>query len=285
MRVVATLPLVALLAAGCQAAKEPLSPEYEVSQVRFAPPGAEGATGPEALPLPPSRKLIRTVDLDLRVDDPDAAADQIRELAAEAGGYVAEVNAYRREELLHYRISIRIPADELDAVVDAVKLLAVEVEHEHLRTEDVTEKFVDLEARLRTLRLTEGELQALLADARSQGSKADEIIAIYRHLTEIRTSIEQLQGQLNALDSLITYSTVNLELTPTEAARPLVTDRWRPSETVRGSVRALVGSLEVIADLAIMLVIVVVPIALLVVLIVWLTIKAFRKVQARGGRR
>ncbi len=287
MRRLAGIPLLLLLAVGCQADRWDAPEAYPVRQVRFAETAAAGGGEAEA-PLPvPTRKLIRTVDLELRVDDSDAAAESIRRLTEEAGGYVSEINAYRVEGLLHYSISIRVPVDGLDAVVARLKSLAAEVEREHLRTEDVTEQFVDLEARLRTLQLTEGELQALLAEARSRGSKADDIMTIYGYLTEIRTNIERLQGQLNALANLAAYSTVNLELAPTEAAQPLTGDTWRPSETVRGSLRTLVGAFKGLIDLTIFLVIVVAPICLVVGLVVWLAIKGLGRIRRRirGGDR
>lgn len=276
MRLSAAVAVAVILVAGCGAEKAVAPKDYVAQQVRSEQPLEQ-----EARVRVPARKLIRTVDLDLRVADPDAAAERVRELADAAGGYVSESNAYRVEGLLRYGMTIRIPVEKLDAVVGQLKALAVEVEREHLRTEDVTERFVDLEARLRTLRLTEEELQALLAESRSRGSKAEDIMAIYRHLTEIRTNIEQLQGQLNALDRLTTYSTVNLDLVPTEAARPLVGDRWRPSETVRGGLRALVRALELTADVAILLVIVVAPIGLLLGLAVWLMTKAIGALRRR----
>lgn len=244
------------------------------------PPEEESQARQSPRPVP-SRKRARAVDLDLRVDDSDAAAERVRELTDSAGGYVSEVNGYRVEGLLRYGITIRIPVEELDTAVGQLKALAVAVEREHLRTEDVTEGFVDLEVRLRTLRLTEQELQALLAESRSRGSQAEDIMAIYRHLTEIRTDIEQLQGELSTLDSRTTYSTVNLDLAPTEAARPLVDDGWRPSETVRASFRTLVRALEVLAESAIVLVIVVAPIGLVLGSAAWLMVKAIGKLRRR----
>ena len=46
------------------------------------------------------------------------------------------------------------------------------------------------------------------------------------------------EGQLKALTTLTTLSTINLELLPAEAGKPLV-EEWRPAETIRASARAL----------------------------------------------
>ena len=284
MRRIAAVPVLLLLSIGCQSERQCAPNEYQATQVRFAPPGAAAAAENDVSLSVPTRKLIRTVDLELRVDDPDTVAESVRRLTEETGGYVSEINAYRVEGLLHYSISIRVPVDELDAIMVRLKSLAVKVQREHLRTEDVTRQFVDLEAHLRTLQLTETELQALLSEARTRGSKADDIMTIYGYLTEIRTNIEKLQGQLNALANLAAYSTVNLELAPTEAARPLAGDAWRPLETARSSTRALVGALKGLIDLAIFLVIVVLPIGLVLGLAAWLAIKGLKRAWRRVRR-
>lgn len=266
------------LCPGCTADKEAGPGSHVVQRARLAPE-AEVAESP---PPAPVRRLIRTVDLDLTVDDPTASAERIRELVAEAAGYVAEASAYRVGELLHYAMTLRVPVGRLDALVEELKAMAVEIDREHLRSEDVTDQFVDLEARLRTLRMTEVELQALLAESRSRGSKAEDIMAVYRHLTEIRTDIERLQGRLNGLDNRTTLATVNLNLSPTESAQPLAGAAWRPLDTLRSSLRTLLSALRGLADLAIVTLVVVAPIALLAGAAVWLVVRAVGMIRRRG---
>lgn len=260
------------------AAKEPAA-QRQVAQVRFEPPAGSAADGAEAEPPRPQgpRKLIRTVNLQLRVADTEATAEAVRELTEAAGGYVASVDAHRREGLLYYRIGLRIPVERLDAAVEEIKALAVEVERESLGTEDVTGRYVDLEARLRTLRATETELQALLAESRSRGHKAEDIMAIYRELTGIRTQIEQHQAQLDLLADQTSYSTVHLDLRPTEAARPLIDEGWQPLVVARDSFRTLLEVLQGLGNLAIFLLVVGVPVVLILGLPVWLAFRAWRR--------
>ena len=274
-----SIPLIAAaLLAACSAPERGSAPQ--AAEVPVLGTAFDQAPEEPSRPLD-SRKLIRTVDLQLRVDEPEAVAEQVQALAKATSGYVASVNAYRRQEMLHYQITIKVPVEQLDAIVIRIKTLAAEVQREHLKTEDVTDRFVDLEARLRTLAVTETELQGLLAESRSRGHEVEDIMAIYRQLTEIRTRIEQLQAQLNTLVNLTTYSTINLELTPTEAARQLVGDRWQPSATVRSSFRTLLGALQSLADFAIVFVIVLLPIGSLIALPIWLLVKLRRRWRRR----
>jgi hypothetical protein len=242
-----------------------------------AAPASPGTPAPAARSRLDSRKLVRTVDLALEVAATTPVAEAIQKVALDLGGYVGSVNAERCDDLLYYRLTIRVPVERLDSALAAVKKLAVRVDHEQVATEDVTDQYVDLDARVRTLQATERELQALLAESRQKSRKVEEIMAVYRELTEIRSQIEQIAGQLANLDKLAAFSTLNVQLTPTEAARPVAVAGWQPSETVRGSFRTLVSMLRSLVDFLIFAVIVLLP-AALVAVVAW-------KVLARVWRR
>jgi hypothetical protein len=174
-----------------------------------------------------------------------------------------------------------VPVDRLDEAVAAIEREADRVDRHSVSTEDVTERWVDLSARLKTLRATEEELQKLLAESRQRGQKLEDVIAVYDKLTEIRSTIESMQGQLVALESLAALSTVNVQLSPTEGAKPIVDEGWQPGETVRRAVRGLVGALQGLADFAIVLLIVGVPLLLVIALPLGLVLRVLRRWLSR----
>jgi hypothetical protein len=224
------------------------------------------------------RKLIRTVDLEIAVKDTETAAQQIQALAGSLGGFVSDVSAQRSESLMQYDITVRVPADRLDEALAGLRKLAVRIDREQLSTEDVTDRFVDLSAQVHNLQATENELRGLLAESRERGRKVDDVMAIYRELTSIRGQIEQIQGQINALEKLAALSTVHLRLRPDSVAAPIVRgDEWRPVETMRTSLRTLVKLLQNLADVAIVVLIVIVPVALPIVLLIWLAKRRRRR--------
>ena len=238
--------------------------------------GADAAQQAAPSPAATSRKLIKTVDIQMLVADTAKAAREAQLLATSLGGYVANMTAQRQNGLLHYSITLRVPVERLDAALERIRRLGEQIERESVRSEDVTEQFVDLEARLTTLRATERELLELLSEARERGQKLEDVMAVYRELTEIRTSIEQIQGQLKALTTLTTLSTINLELLPAEAGKPLV-EEWRPAETIRASARALVKLLQALVDLAIWLLVTVLPVVVLLALLIWVLLRLRRR--------
>jgi len=130
-------------------------------RAKFAPGAA-----PDAISRVPSRKLIRTVQLDVVVAQVDSMRHAMQALAIEAGGYVAQVDAHLENGVPHARVSLRVPVDRLDETLVALRRLSVRIDREQQNVQDVTEQWVDLDARLRTLQATEQELLALLAESR-----------------------------------------------------------------------------------------------------------------------
>lgn len=278
MRGLVTAGCALLLLALVSCAKEkPSGREPNATPAAASPASAPRATTAPSIP----RKLVRTIDLDLTVAHTPEAADAAQKLAVRLGGYVASMTAERSEDLMRYAITLRVPAEHLDAAVSELKRLAIRIDREQQKTDDVTDQYVDLDAQLRTLRATEAELQALLAESRQRQRGAKEIMEIYGELTEIRTKIEQIQGQLNVLDKLSTLSTINLRLSAPEAARPVVGEGWQPVATARDSVRTLINFLHSFGDLAIFAVIVLVPAGLIFAALFYLVRKLWRRLRRR----
>jgi hypothetical protein len=251
-----------------------------------AAPEAAPAASPAGKGAPAiSRKLIRTVNLQLEVRDTEEAARKVQALVTRLGGYVGSSDGQRRGELMYYTMTVRVPVEHLDQALAAIRALAVRVDREHQQVEDVTDQYIDLDARMRTLEATEAELQALLAESRQRARKVDEIMAVYRQLIEIRSQIEQIRTQLSSYEKLAAFSTINLELVPAEAAKPLAGDEWRPGERVRASARMLVGFLRWLVDTAIFVLVVLLPVGLVVLAVVlavrWL-LRRFRGSGAAG---
>jgi hypothetical protein len=297
MKRVIILPIILILAlvAGCgsggaqseagfaPAPSATMAPAVEApAKDAAANRGGEAATDA----IQEGRKVIYNANMALIVKDTEATAQQIDGLAQSLGGYVANMNAYRDyNNLLVYDITLRIPAEQFEAARTALRALAVRVENENINTDDVTDQYYDIEARLTSLRATEAELLKLLAETRERGGKVEDIMSIYRELTTIQAEIESLQGQLNRLDKLVALSTININVRPDELATPIVENTWRPLETLRNSVGTLVDVLRGLVDLLIYLVIVVLPVlallAIPLILIVLFLRWLIRRLQAQ----
>lgn len=198
------------------------------------------------------REVIRRANLQLHASDTRAAFDEIVSLVQSIGGFVADANVFpttSEDAQPEVTMTLRVPADHLDQTMDAIKASADEVVSESQGAQDVTEQFIDLEARLTNLEALETELRALLQETRMRAdADTDEIITVFNELSSVRGQIEQLQGQLNHLTDLTALATVDVGITQTPAAAPLVEEPWTPGETVRAAVGNLITGLQGAAD-------------------------------------
>src|SRR5258706_60734 len=128
--------------------------------------------------------------------------EQIAALGASSGGYVSESKQWREDGQLRASITLRIPAQRLDETLATARKLATRVESENVDANDVTQEYVDLDAQVRNLEAAENEMRQLMTDVRQRMKKAEDILEVYQHLTELRGQIEQAKGRMRYLSQL-----------------------------------------------------------------------------------
>lgn len=299
------LALVALLVLGCaaRAGSSPSMPSDGMSQqygleepaivevAREARPEWDdvahvnegvGATGlPDTTVV---RKIIYTVSLHLIVQDADVAMKEVERLAQDMGGFVSESNVWKSEGYRQATVTVRIPAEDLNDALSAFRDLALDVESENVDSQDVTEEYVDLEARLTNEQRTEQELLELL-ETRSEIGKTEDILEVHRELKVVRAEIEQLQGRMRYLDNLSAMATVRLTLTPDELLEPIDVGGWRPQGTARDAVRMLLRTLQFFADVAIVFVLYILPVLIVIAIPITILVLIIRGLVRRAKRR
>jgi len=204
-----------------------------------------GLTNGSLAPLPSyqesqmERMIIRTANLTVIVQDAAETLDTLTELARGYNGYVADSNRWYSNEQLYANVTLRVPAESLDAFLADVQDLAIRVDSESVSGDDVTEEYADIAARLTNLEATEVELRQLLTEVRENRGKADEILAVHRELTNIRGQIEQLKGRQQYLERMTALSTVEIQVRPEAAPRAVVRESWNPLVTVSDAAHTL----------------------------------------------
>lgn len=287
----AWLVVVVLLMGVTACAASPMpaaAPASEMAMDRSAPAaGAAVAEAPAAEGgVTADRKVIARAQVNLVVADAGASADAITTMVEAMGGYVTASNLYRAgytsANVLQGSMTVRVPAERLDEAMAELEGMAVTVTSRTINREDVTDQYSDIDSRLRNLEATETELRAMLTEVRERpGSTTEDIMSVYRTLTEVRGEIEQLRGRKNMFDNLIALSTIEVQLMPDIAELPVTESGWRPAAVVRSAQRALVSAVQSLADVLIWAVIFVLPVALLIllplVLVGWLLRLWFRR--------
>ncbi len=268
-RVLAILVPVVLLAAACASVGQTSAPSAGGGTTAFAPGrdaiglSAADSKGPGAIPasgvgittengIPtlvtnPSRNLILTANVSMKTQDPWATADKARAIASGLGGDILAMSQTGQGENRSALITVRVPSDRFDEALRQLKLLDGEVLTSNVDAKDVTDQFTDLQARLVAKQAEEQRYLQLFPQAKT----VDETLKIDAALGNVRTQIEQLQGQLNLIKNRTEFSTITMSIAPIVTVPPTTGGAWDPSVTFAKAIAALSVFFKFAADLAI----------------------------------
>jgi len=217
--------LTALGLAGCSLSREASPSDAAPAAVAKggpAVPAAAATDGTKASSLPKtSRKVIRNAELAIEVASPAAAEVTVSRLVERLGGYIASserevvADEGQRSEA-RVSLSLRVPAERLEEALREIKRLAVGAETEKIGSEDVTDEYIDVNARITNQRHLEQQLVSILA----QANNVDGALKVHHELTDVRTEIDRLEGRKRFLESETSLAKIALSLAP---RRPVVT--------------------------------------------------------------
>ncbi|MHB1131325.1 MAG: DUF4349 domain-containing protein [Chloroflexota bacterium] len=226
LRVVTLMAALLLMASSCSMAPAaaPAPSSVTPAQGRASAPvapgaysnekGATGSADQASATQAWDRYVIRQASLTLIVKDVEAAASEVEKAATAAGGYVSQSNSRRDSGKVLVDLTIQVPAAALDETIEAVKRLAVVVDTANVTSQDVTEEFVDNEARLANLKAAEESTKRLLANT----TRIEDILIVERELTRLRGEIEKIEGRQRYLQRRVDMSSITVRLMPETAA-------------------------------------------------------------------
>jgi hypothetical protein len=171
-----------------------------------------------------ARKIIYDAQVDLVVESVDPVAKKVGSLVQDVRGYIAEQNVTgspgsRRS----MRWRFRIPVDQFDSFVDSIVALG-ELERNNRTSQDVTEQYYDIEARIKNKKVEEQTLNKILQE---RSGKLEDVLKIEIELSRVRGEIEQLEGKIRVLENLSSLATLTLNVREREQyapAPPVVAD-------------------------------------------------------------
>ena len=157
-------------------------------------------------------KLIRRAQLIIQTTEFDQAVAALDDLVFKYNGYYENASVYGGS----YRNAhanrtgeyvIRVPSKDYTAFLNSTGDLGYVVRSVK-SSEDVGEQYYDTEARLKTQRVKQERLLALLEKA----DNMEDIISLENALSDVEYQIEQLSSTLNRYDALIDYATFTISL-------------------------------------------------------------------------
>jgi len=254
---------------------------FESGAMTSSAPGDPGGGGP-AGSLPEAgavqRKIIYTATVDLVVEEFDPIPAKVRDLATQFEAYVARSNVSgspgspRSGEW-----TFRVPAGRYDAFLAAAQELG-EVHQVTSNSDDVTEEFYDVEARIRNKKIEEARLVKLLEEATG---KLQDVLAVEREIARVRDESERVEGRLRVLKDLTSLSTVTVSVREIKDYVPedQVTYGTRVRRALDGSISTLVATAQAVSILLVVLLpwLGILLVLLIVLWIIWRILRGRRR--------
>lgn len=166
--------------------------------------------------------LIWTGSISLEVLDLTNSASAIQENAKELGGYV-ESSSYSDGNSGYYAkgvpsvsLKLRVPSDKLDDALNRVEGVGTVLSRK-LSSEDVTEKYVDIQARLNTKKELRDRLKVLL----DRAEEVKDVLAIEKEFSRIQADIDSMEARLKSMKGKVDYASLSVTL-----------QQWEPEPVV-----------------------------------------------------
>ena len=186
------------------------------------------------------RMIVRTGDVALVVEDVPVAVAQITGMAEDFGGYVISSRVWKERERLVGSVAIRVPADYFDDSMEALRGLAVDVTSESTQSKDVTEEYVDLDAKLQNLEATEAQLLTIMEKAVT----VEDILDVQVELSRTRGEIEQTKARMQYLERTSATSLIEVRLQQSKLDIEFTADKRRglkEGEKIQFTIRQIAG--------------------------------------------
>ncbi len=227
-------------------------------------------TAPTAI----DRKIIRNAELQLESNSPEESQQKITQIAQNAGGFVVESAQTASDVKSSVRdsvsLTIRIPAAKFDETINEIRKTGTRTISETVKGQDVTEEFIDIEARLKTQKALEQQFVEIIKQAKT----VEDALNVQSELAEVRGEIEKVEGRKRFLENQASLSTIKIRLqTPAAVSAGSTGFFYRLTESLSDGFNAALNFLLGL----ITFVIAILPFLLFIVLPIYLVLRYFWK--------
>lgn len=220
------------------------------------------------------RMIIRTGTMSVENENYDETENKVKEIAKNLGGYItnstSQVNQSGKKQ---GSLTIRVQADKYDAMLAELAKTG-KVMNQNITGRDVTEEYVDAEARQKTQRELEARLLQLLAE---KTANLTAVVEVEQKLASVRENIEKTEGRMRMLKDQASFSTITLSIY--EPAILNTSSGGFFYELERGMEKGLTGFTAVLSGI-ITIIIALSPILVIFGLIIYITVRIIRKRKA-----
>jgi hypothetical protein len=223
------------------------------------------------------RKIIRNGELTLETESPTEGLRKITAAAESHGGFVV-TSEFKQNPVAagakpsqSVTVVARVPASQFASALDQIRNAGERVIQEKVSGQDVSEEYLDVEARLRNKKALEGQFLEIMKQAR----KVEDALDVQSQLADVRTEIERLEGRRRFLENQAALSTITTTLQMPQPIIAATTSGF--GATIQRTFGDAVDTAASIVLFVIQAVIVLVPIAIFFGLPGWLVWRVVRR--------
>ncbi len=155
------------------------------------------------------RKIIYTGEVSIEVKSCKDSISKIDDIVKRSGDFIADSKIWEQEkDRKAAELVIKVPSKNYDEVLVDLSTIG-KVKSEQSNSNDITEEYVDLEARLANAKRMETRLVDLLEQ---KTTKLADMLAVEKELGRVREDIERFEGTKRYFDSLVSLSTITIYL-------------------------------------------------------------------------
>ena len=171
--------------------------------------GLAGKRDNHDVAIPTGPMIIRKAELTLTATNFEQVRTRLEDILKRYNGYLGQLTLTgSAESAQSLTATLRVPADKLDSAIAELKKLG-KVESESQKGDEVSQQYVDLQARLSKARNTE---QTLLDILRHRTGKLSDVLAVEQEIASVREEIERMQAEKKTLEKQVAFSTVELKV-------------------------------------------------------------------------
>lgn len=186
-------------------------PSPKVDQVKFVKPVLTSSEQIAAEKI--EQKIIKTGDIKFETNDLGETYIQIISAVKKHNAIIQNDTEGKEYGSVFRRITVRVPSKNFDLFLSDISKGVTYFDNKEISSQDVTEEYIDIDARLKAKKILEARYLELLKKA----NKVSEMLEIEAQLSAIREEIEAKEGQLRYMQSQISMSTITIEFYKTVA--------------------------------------------------------------------
>lgn len=153
------------------------------------------------------QKIIKEGNLRFETSDLEKTYNQIQTAVKKHSATIQNDTEGKSDYEIFRRLIVRVPNAKFDIFLNDISKGVSYFDNKEISSQDVTEEYIDIDARLKAKKVLETRYLELLKKA----NKVSEMLEIEKQLSTIREEIEAKEGQLRYMQSRVSFSTITLD--------------------------------------------------------------------------